>query len=85
MIDTRHFGESRRFNDGKGALSVREFVHTQSYLEVPTKNRKSQLLELIVTYSTEETIRQDKSVELCSSLQMLCTWCTITIPLVESL
>jgi phosphoribosylpyrophosphate synthetase len=42
-------GESRRFNDGKGALSV--FVHTPSYLRMPTKNRKSQLLELIVTDS----------------------------------
>jgi hypothetical protein len=64
-----HFGESRRFNDGKGALSVRAICTHTSYLEVLTKNRNSQLLELIVTdYSTEETIRQDKSVELCSSL-----------------
>jgi hypothetical protein len=33
----RHFGESRRFNDGKGALSVEQFVHMPSYQEMLTK------------------------------------------------
>jgi hypothetical protein len=46
-----NFGESRRFNDGKGALSVRAIVLTPSYQEMLTKNEKSQLLELIVTDS----------------------------------
>jgi phosphoribosylpyrophosphate synthetase len=39
MIDTG-FGESRRFNDGKGALSVRAICTHAIYLEMLRKNRK---------------------------------------------
>jgi phosphoribosylpyrophosphate synthetase len=71
----------------KGALSVRAICTHAILSEVLTKNRKFSIIRTnsYGFYPTEETIRQDKSVELCSSLCMLCTWCTITIPLVESL
>jgi ribose-phosphate pyrophosphokinase len=53
----------------KGALSVGEFVHMQSYLEVLTKNRKFSIIRIVTdSIPLKKQSEQNKSVELCSSL-----------------
>jgi hypothetical protein len=70
----------------KGALSVRA-ICTYAILsgDAYEKIEKSQLLELIVTDSIplKKESKKNKSVELCPTLQMLCTWYIIIIPLAE--
>jgi ribose-phosphate pyrophosphokinase len=60
MIDRWHFGESRRFNDGKGALSVRAICTRILSGGAYEKIENSQLLELIVTDSIPLKRQSDK-------------------------
>jgi phosphoribosylpyrophosphate synthetase len=70
----------------KGALSVVICTHAILSGGAYEKNRKISIIRTSYGfYSTERNNRQDKSVELCSSLADVCTWCTITTLLVESL
>jgi ribose-phosphate pyrophosphokinase len=82
MIDTGGT-LSRRFNE-KRSIELEQFVHMPFYQEIYKKNRKSQLLELIVTDSIPlKKESKNKSVELCPTFLKLCTWYIIIIPLVE--
>jgi phosphoribosylpyrophosphate synthetase len=84
MIDTGGTLAKAAFNDGKGAC--KRFVHMPFYQEMLTKNREISIIRInSYRFYSKERIKQNKSVELCTSLQKLCTWYTITIPLVESL
>jgi phosphoribosylpyrophosphate synthetase len=71
----------------KKELALRAYVHMPFYLVMLTKNREIAIKRINSDrfYSVKERIKQNKSVELCTSFAKLCTWCTTTIPLVESL